>query len=62
MYKIFASFDLSAYLTIRGARICYFKVINRVLKEKRQDIKVRVRGISDEFVRRERDGRVMDED
>ena len=62
MYKLPASFDPSAYLTIRGVRICYFKATNRVLKEKRQDTKVRVRGISDEFVRWERDGRVMDED
>ena len=47
MYKFPASFDPSTYLTIRGARICYFEATNRVLKEKRQGTKVRVRRISE---------------
>ena len=59
MYEFPASFDHSTYLTIRGARICYFEATNRVLKEKRQGTKVRVRRISDESVRWEGYGRVM---
>jgi len=61
MYKFPPSFDPSTYLTIRRARICYFEATNRILKEKRQGSKVRVRRISDESVRWEGYGRVVDE-
>ena len=61
MYRFPDSFDPGTYLTIRGARICYFEATNRVLKEKRQGTKIRVRQISDESVRWEGYGKVMDE-
>jgi len=48
MYKFPASFDASARLTSRGARICEFETANLVLKEKRQGTEVRVRWITGE--------------
>ena len=61
MYETPASFDRSTYLTIRGARICYFEATNLVLKEKRQGPEVRVRWVTGESARWEGYGRIMNE-
>lgn len=54
MYKFPAAVNASARLTSREARICYFEIVNLVLKEKRQNIEVRVRWITNEFVKWEK--------
>ena len=48
MDKAPASFDADTGRTTRGARICYFKTTNLVLKEKRQGTEIRVRWITGE--------------
>lgn len=61
MYEPPVSFDPRTYLATRGARICYFKATNSVLKEKRQGTEVKVRWITSEYARNEGYGRVVNE-
>ena len=61
MYETSASFDRNIYFIIREARICYFEIINLVLKKKRQSVEIKVRYVMSESAKWEKYDKIMNE-